>query len=113
MFKARLQALSPPGRALGLAGRAGAVSGPGRAQGSGFNILKPEPGPKPGPGGRIRSELVLLNRGNIYFKPGPKPRPGLEALPEGSGSGLGYPKPRPRQAGPSRGFQAGPGPEHH
>ncbi|KAJ7683604.1 hypothetical protein B0H17DRAFT_1137728 [Mycena rosella] len=46
MFKARLQALSPPGRAQGLAGRAGPVSGPGRAQGSGFNILKPEPGPQ-------------------------------------------------------------------
>ncbi|KAJ7625221.1 hypothetical protein B0H17DRAFT_1340330 [Mycena rosella] len=31
MFKARLQALSPPGRALGLAGRAGPAHGPGRA----------------------------------------------------------------------------------
>ncbi|KAJ7677564.1 hypothetical protein B0H17DRAFT_1139582 [Mycena rosella] len=46
MFKARLQALSPPGRALGLPGRAGPGSGPEQAQGPGFNILKPEPGPE-------------------------------------------------------------------
>ncbi|KAJ6530124.1 hypothetical protein B0H19DRAFT_967854 [Mycena capillaripes] len=48
MFRARLQAPGPPGRALRSPSRAGPNTGLGRAQGLGFRLLRPKPAARPG-----------------------------------------------------------------
>ncbi|KAJ6484569.1 hypothetical protein DFH09DRAFT_1106465 [Mycena vulgaris] len=123
MFRARLQALGPPSRALRSPSRAEPDVGLGRAQGSGLKIFRPNAGPE----ARARTpksstyESAKRNFWAAWFinvdteslshpMPGPSPSPGLKALHAGSGSGLRNLRPRPPQARPKPGFPGRAGP---